>query len=894
MWDNEKVDVDAHSGLRGDRATVPKIHQFSVHPQIPPRLSGLEELALNLRWTWESRAYKVFQHLDPAMLEKCEGNPVLLLRRISRERLEQAAGESAFLTHLDETLNDLRRHMAEPGWFRVTYPDRKDMCIAYFCMEYGLTSCLPIYSGGLGVLAGDHLKAASGLDLPLVAVGLLYSKGYFTQQLDEEGWQYEEYRTHDFSTLPVWPVMVGEVWQPAGAVAPASAAGLASAGGTPLKVSVDMAGRTVWARVWKVQVGRVSLYLLDSALPENDHVAQRITGELYGGGSEERIAQELLLGIGGIRALRALGVHPQVFHLNEGHTVFTTLERMREAMQTHGLSFYEARQATGAGTLFTTHTPVPAGFDLFPEALIDAYLGEFLKELGLKTEQFMRMGRVNRDASDEDFNVAVLALRQAPRRNAVSRLHRRATARMMQPGWVDFPPGEMPIEAVTNGVHTKTWVASEMEQLYDHYLGPRWREDASAREAWQRVERIPDLELWHAHSRLRERLVAYAREQAEWQARGRRSASGVGPPTHPPLRPDTLTMGFARRFATYKRATLLFRDVCRLKAILLDETRPVQLLVAGKAHPRDGAGKDFIRQMHDIVKREGLTDHVIFLEDYDMSKTSMLVQGVDVWLNTPRRPNEACGTSGMKVVPNGGLNLSVLDGWWAEGYRPGVGWAIGDGQEFVHTGYQDEVDAESLYLLLEREVVPLFYDRDADGLPRGWIAMMKNSIRVLTPAFSGDRMLKQYAERFYLPVADRCQRLAADDFAKAKELSAWKIRVRDAWCDVKVTWVSDGAAPETTVGQEIDVAAKLHLGTLDPSDVVVQAYFSSLRPDGTLRNGKSVPLMWTNCENGEHLYRGTVPSRTSGMHGYAVRVLPCHDDVLVPNEMPLIAWEEAE
>jgi starch phosphorylase len=849
---------------------VPRIHQFSVHPEIPPRLSGLEELALNLRWTWDSRAYKVFQHLDPEMLEKCEGNPVLLLRRISLERLEQAVAESAFLTHMDEALGDLRRYMQEPGWFRVAYPEHADLCIAYFSMEYGLTACLPVYSGGLGVLSGDHLKAASGLDVPLVAVGLFYNKGHFIQRLDDEGWQYEEYRLHDVGTLPVHPVMVGDVWRG------------------------DIAGRTVWARVWKVQVGRISLYLLDSLLPENDQAAQRITNELYGGGSEDRLSQELLLGIGGMRALKALGAHPQVCHLNEGHTVFTTLERMREIMVSDGLSLLEARQVTGAGTLFTTHTTVPAGFDLFPEGLIESHMGEYLKELGLDVEQFMRMGRVNRDVADEEFNVAVLALRQSPRRNAVSRLHRRATARMMEPGWMDFPKGEMPIESVTNGVHTKTWVASEMEQLFDHYLGPRWREDTSYPEAWQRVERIPDLELWHAHTRLRERLVAYAREQAQLQSSGRRRASGIGPPTQPPLRSDSLTIGFARRFATYKRATLLFRDVPRLKAILLDGARPVQLVVAGKSHPRDGAGKDLIRELLDTVRREGLSDHVVFLEEYDLGKTAMLVQGADVWLNTPRRPHEACGTSGMKVVPNGGLNLSVLDGWWAEAYRPGVGWAIGDGQEFLHTGYQDEVDAEALYSLLERQVVPLFYERDADGLPRGWIAMMKNSIRILAPAFSGDRMVKQYAERFYVPVADRYQRLAADGFAKAREVSAWRTQVREAWCDVKVTWVEERGTPDLTVGEGMQVAAKVRLGALEPCDVKVEAYVSALRPDGALRSGRGTALDWVSCDNGEHYYVGMVPSRTSGLHGYAVRVLPCHDDVLVPNELPLIAWEEAE
>ena len=881
-----------------------KIHRFSVHPEIPPRLGGLEELALNLRWTWDSRAYKVFQHLDPELLEKCAGNPVLLLRRVSRERLEHAAGDAAFLTHLDGAVDDLRHYLSEPGWFRASHPERADLCVAYFCMEYGLTSCLPIYSGGLGVLAGDHLKAASALDVPLVAVGLLYNQGYFVQQLDEEGWQREEYHTHDFSTLPVRPVLVGDTWRAAregGGDRGADGGGdwggdwsESAVGAQPLKVSLDIAGRTVWAQVWKVQVGRISLYLLDSALPENDPAAQRITGELYGGGSEERLGQELLLGIGGIRALEALGVKPQVCHLNEGHAAFTGLERLRGLMHSCGLSFQEARQATGAGTLFTTHTPVSAGFDLFSEALIDHFLSPTLKTLGLESEDFMRMGRVHPDDADEEFNVAVLALRQSPRRNAVSRLHRRVTGRMMQPGWVDFPRGDMPIESVTNGVHTNTWVATEMEQLFDHYLGPRWREDTSAPEAWQRVERIPDLELWRTHTRLRERLVAYAREQAELQGREKRVVAGMGPDAHLPLRPDALTIGFARRFATYKRATLLFRDIDRLKALLLDEARPVQLLFAGKAHPRDGAGKEFIRDMLETVRREGLSDRVVFLEDYDLRKAGMLVQGVDVWLNTPRRPYEACGTSGMKVVPNGGLNLSVLDGWWAEAYRPGVGWAIGDGQEFVHSGYQDHVDAESLYSTLERDVVPLFYKRDADGLPRGWIALMKNSIRVLAPAFSGDRMVKQYTERFYLPAADRYQRLAAHDFAKAKEITAWKTKVREAWCDVKVTAVEEYGSPEVAVGEGIAVAAKVRLGILDPSEVVVEAYHSRLRSDGTLSNGRGTPLDCAGREGDDYLYRGTVPSRASGLHGYAVRVLPCHDDVLVPNELPLIAWEETE
>jgi starch phosphorylase len=646
-------------------------------------------------------------------------------------------------------------------------------------------------------------------------------------------------------------------------------------------------------------VGRISLFLLDTAVPENDPAAQRITSELYGGGPEERLAQELVLGIGGTRVLRALGAEPQVCHLNEGHAVFASLERMRRLIEMEGLSFLQARQATSAGTLFTTHTPVSAGFDLFPEPLIDHVLGPTLKELGLTVEQFMRMGRVNSDDQHEDFNVAVLALRQSPRRNAVSRLHRRVTARMMQPGWSDYPLSEMPIQSVTNGVHTKTWVAADMEQLLDHHLGPRWREDTSNRDVWQRVDRIPDLELWRTHSRLRERLVAYAREEAERRTSERHIGNGLmGSEISRPLRADALTIGFARRFATYKRATLLFRDVCRLKAILQNESRPVQLIVSGKAHPRDGAGKEFIREMLDVVKREGLGDSVVFLEDYDLSRAAMLVQGVDVWLNTPRRPYEASGTSGMKVVPNGGLNLSVLDGWWNEAYRPTVGWAIGSGQESAHAGYQDQLDAESLYSLLENEIVPLFYSRDGDGLPRGWIAMMKESIKVLAPTFSGDRMVKQYTETFYLPAAEHYGRLSAFGFAQAKELADWKACVRAAWPGVRVVAVADEVEDhgdhELAVGEEIPIVATVDLGGLEPADVDVEAFYSSLRSDGTLRTGRIVPLELSGHEDGRYFYRGAIPARTSGLHGYSVRVLPRHDDVLIPHELPLIAWEETE
>ena len=650
-------------------------------------------------------------------------------------------------------------------------------------------------------------------------------------------------------------------------------------------------------------MGRIPLYLLDTALPENDSAAQRITNELYGGGPEERLAQELVLGIGGTRVLRALGAKPQVCHLNEGHAVFTSLERMRYLMETEKLSFLEARQATNAGTLFTTHTPVSAGFDLFPESLISHDLGPTLKELGLTVEQFMRMGRVNPDDQHEDFNVAVLALRQSPRRNAVSRLHRRVTARMMQPGWTDFPLSEMPVESVTNGVHTQTWVAADMAQLFDHHLGSRWRDDASNRDVWQRVDRIPDLELWRTHTRLRERLVAYAREEAEARSPERRLGTGLlGPDVNRPLRPDALTIGFARRFATYKRATLLFRDVGRLKAILQNEGRPVQLLLSGKAHPRDGAGKEFIRETLDVVKREGLSDSVVFLEDYDLSKAAMLVQGVDVWLNTPRRPYEASGTSGMKVVPNGGLNLSVLDGWWAEAYRPGVGWAIGTGQEAGQPAYQDQLDAESLYSLLENEIVPLFYSRDADRPASRMDRHDEGVHQGARPDLLG-RPDGQAICGVFLPAGGGPLRpVERRRFRRGQGIGGL-----EGSCPRGVARGQGRRASPTTarphgghggqeiaVGEQIPVAAQVDLAGLDPADVRVEAFHSTLNPDGTLRTGRGVALELAGHEDGHYLYRGAVPARTSGLHGYAVRVLPRHEDVLVPHELPLITWEEEE
>ncbi len=848
-----------------------KIHQYAVHPAMPERLACLRELAYNLRWTWDHEASELFVRLDADLWEDTNHNPVRLLQAIDQTRLDEAAEDEAFLAHLDRVCQSLQSYMTKPGWFPRRYPGMNDLTIAYFSMEFGLARCLPMYSGGLGVLAGDHLKSASDLDIPLVGVGLLYQKGYFTQYLNADGWQLERYSVNDFSVLPIRRALDGR--------------------GEPLRVSVDLAGHAVIVQVWVAQVGRIPLYLLDTNLAENQPYDRDVTDELYGGGPEDRIRQEIVLGIGGIRALKALGIPPQVCHMNEGHSAFLSLERIRDLGVEAGLDYWSARQVTGAGTVFTTHTPVPAGFDLFGPELMEKYFAAYAEAFDLGWQEFLNKGRSNPEDPLEPFNVAVLALRHAPRRNAVSALHRKVTAGMMRPGWPDFPDADIPVGYVTNGIHTRGWVAPEMAVLFDRYLGPRWQEDPSDPAIWERVRQIPDEELWRVHVRQRERLVAYVRARLEAQLTRRRASPRERDAAREALRADALTIGFARRFATYKRATLLLKEVDRLKALLLDERRPVQVIFGGKAHPRDDAGKEFIRHIVHFALQEGVQHRLVFLEDYDLGRAQALVQGADVWLNTPRRPLEASGTSGMKALVNGALNLSVLDGWWAEGHEEGVGWAIGTGEEYQDFEYQDRVEAQALYSILEQEVVPLFYEQSADGLPRGWIAMMKASLTRLAPRFSTIRMVKDYTRGFYLPAAEQHARLSAHGYARARELAEWKARVRRGWSDVKVERVDGGGFEEVTLGCELPLKAKVRLGSLTPADVRVEAYHGPLSPEGDIGDGQSARLEWVTSEDGVHLYQGTVPCGVSGLHGYAVRVLPDQEDVLVPNELPLIVWE---
>ncbi len=851
---------------------MPRVHPYTVTPCLPARLECLHKLSLNLRWSWHHPTIELFRTLDPDLWEETGHNPRLTLARIDQRRQAELCVDEAFLAQMDRASADLDAYLASTGWFASAHPEARGIRIAYFSAEFGLTECIPNYAGGLGILAGDHLKSASDLGLPLVGVGLLYQGGYFHQYLNADGWQQETHPINDFHNLPIQLVE--------------------DASGQPLTVHVEFPGRCLAAQIWKAQVGRVPLYLLDTNFAENTLDDRQVTGALYGGNRELRIQQEIVLGIGGMRALHALGMRPTVCHMNEGHSAFLGLERTKVIMEELGLSYPEARQVAAAGNIFTTHTPVAAGFDRFDPALVDKYFHEYLRGLGLTVDQFLALGRDVPPAPGEPLNMAYLAARHSSYANGVAKLHGVVTRKMAHHMWSGYSLEEVPIGSVTNGIHTRSWISAEMSSLLNRYLGPQWGERPADTALWQRIDRIPDQELWRVHEIRRERLVHYARTRLAAQLRQRGGTDAEITVAGGVLAPDALTIGFARRFATYKRATLLLRDVDRLKQILTDAKRPVQILLAGKAHPHDNEGKELIRQIIRFARDPQVRRSVVFLEDYDMSVARYLVQGADVWLNTPRRPNEASGTSGMKLLANGGLNLSILDGWWDEAFERDVGWAIGNGEEYDDPEYQDQVESRALYYILESDVVPLFYDRDAAGIPRGWLAKMKASMRKLSPIYSTNRMVAEYAEHFYIPAADRLIRLAGDK-GRVLSLMDWRKRLHIHGSEVKITQVAmDGSNREFLVGSKARVKARVSLGGLAPGDVRVQVYYGSLTADGKIGKGSHVDLILCQSAGTEHVYEGEVECAQSGSCGLAVRVVPFHEDALVPYELPWVRWEE--
>jgi glycogen phosphorylase len=842
---------------------MPTFRRFTVSPSVPAPLHKLRALAYNLWWSWAPEAHELFVRMDRDLWEEVYGNPIELLSRLGQARLEELAKDDAFVHHVERAYESLQTYISTKGWYARTYENSAER-IAYFSMEFGLHESLPIYSGGLGVLAGDHLKTASDLGLPLAGVGLAYAEGYFRQQLADDGWQTEQYPVNDWHRLPVEPVFESGTQK-------------------RLIINVLYPHGNVAAQIWRVNVGRVPLYLLDANLEQNTPSDRAITGPLYGGDHEFRVRQEIMLGIGGIHALEALGISPTICHMNEGHSAFLALERIRRVMQAKGMSFEVARTLCAAGNVFTTHTPVPAGNDAFKRDLVMRYLAPYREPLGLSEDALAALA----SSGSPDFSMPVLAMRTSDKRNGVSQLHGEVSRGMWKDLWPGVPAQEVPIGAITNGVHIASWVSDELSALYTRYLGPDWRRRTDEPELWKRVFEIPDAELWSTHGHRRHRLVSLCRKRLRLSAERRGANKAELAVADEVLDPRALTIGFARRFATYKRATLIFSDQERLLRLLSDTERPVQFVFAGKAHPQDREGKEFIRAIVRLSRDPRFRGKVVFIENYDMRVARAMVSGVDVWLNNPRRPLEASGTSGMKAAANGALNASILDGWWAEAWAKfgaNVGWVIGNGLD-AQDEAGDRLEAEALYDLLEREIVPAFFERGEDRLPRAWLSKMKGAIAHCVPEFNTRRMVKEYTNNMYAPSAKRLQTLSAAGAASG--LAAWQGEMRAKWPEVKLTDLTLERS-ELEVGERLRVSVTLH-GAL-PKDCTVQAYFGLSGAAFTVESGQCVEMQVVEQTGNAHRFQAEIAISSSGAHALSARVMPKHALLPDPFGAGLVAW----
>jgi starch phosphorylase len=861
--------LDACRGPDAEEERTLVIQKYTVVPRLPVNLRPLLDIARNLWWVWSRNAVALFRRIDSDLWEDCQHNPIKLLGSLHPQRLMALAADDAFVAHMESVQKELQDYLAARTWYRREYEEKMDLRIAYFSAEFGLHECMPIYSGGLGVLAGEHIKSSGELGLPLVGVGLSYQQGYNHQYLSSDGWQLERYPDSDFYNMPMTLMRDEQARE--------------------ITIDVVISSQRVHARIWKVQVGRTSLYLLDANLPSNEANDRLITSRLYGGDVEMRIRQEILLGIGGMRALHQLGYFPNVCHMNEGHSAFLAVERIRLLMQSEGLGFEEAREALAPGNIFTTHTPVPAGNDRFPPEMMERYFRDYVPLLGISMDTFLGLGRENPSDAGEPFCMTVLALRLSSHANGVSELHGKTARRMWKRIWPSVPEREIPVGHVTNGVHGPSWLSDEFGRLFERYLGPRWQRNPADLDAWQPVGDIPDNELWRAKERLRDRLVTYVRKRLRGQPRSGSSRSIHRSPDEI-LDPEVLTIGFARRFATYKRANLILRDAERLRKILMDKDRPVQIVFAGKAHPHDHPGKDIIRQIAQLARSEEFHHRLVFLEDYDIDVARQLLQGVDVWLNTPLRPLEASGTSGMKAALNGALNLSTLDGWWCEAFTGDNGWAIGSGEVHEQREYQDLTESTVLYDLLEQEVIPLFYRRGPDGVPREWIARMKASIRSICPFFNTNRMVREYTERFYLQAAIQGSMLSKDGYAAARMLALWKRRVGSLWHETLILSVDAETSAELEVGGQLELKVRVLLGSLAAEEVSVEVLFGPMDSHGEIAAGDPLPLGLSSSEGSVAVYTGAVPCLEPGQHAFAVRILPFRRELANKFETRRVTW----
>lgn len=844
---------------------IQPLKEFLVSPALPASLSRLNELAHNLLWIWDHSIRSLFGRLDPVLWKACDHNPVLLLGRLPQATLERAGSDPRFLALYRRACERFDAYMQQKS--EVQTPN---LLIAYFSMEYGLSECLPIYSGGLGVLSGDHLKASSDAGLPLVGVGLLYQKGYLQQHLNPDGWQQERYPVNDFYTWPVSPAR--------------------DAAGNELRVHVKLPTGLVLIKVWQMDVGRLKLFLLDTNIPENQLVENReITDQLYGGDTHTRIRQEIVLGIGGLRALKALGLTPSVFHMNEGHSAFLAVERVRLLMQEQQLTFEEALDASRRNNVFTTHTSVPAGIDLFDPGLLYEYFHEYCREAGISFEQLLSLGRRHPHDAHERFSMAITAIRSSAYRNAVSRLHREVSQEMWQGLWPQLPVWEVPITSITNGVHLPSWLNGDLGLLYDQYLQPDWRERYTEKSTWDLIRDIPSQELWEAHRRRKRRLIAFVRERVTASAISRKASATELRRLSEVLDPDTFTIGFARRFATYKRATLLFRDVNRLKRMLTNEKMPVQIVIAGKAHPKDHPGKTLIREIVQLSRDPELSKHLVFLEDYDIQVARELVQGVDLWLNNPRRGEEACGTSGMKAGFNGILNFSILDGWYDEAYETSGGWALGDRDPYSED--QDEIHATAIHSLLENEIVPTYYEGREEGVPQEWMQRVKQSLMNLSPQFNCQRMIRQYLNELYLPAHGLYMDVCRGGFESARDRARWNADVARVWDRVNFVELGPGPDRHLLIGHPVPMRAAVDLAGLTPRDVRVEAVVGRVGANGHLEETTVLTLPAVEQKDTVYIFAKEFVPHQTGRLGYAVRISPNHyDDPLTRPCNSLLKW----
>lgn len=845
---------------------------IAVNPVLPDRIKRLRELALNLWWSWTPEAVSLFAELGGDAWEDCGHNPIRMLSLIGQERLNAFSAEKDFLKRFDECQRAFDAYMSpSETWFSRNYPELSGRTFAYFSAEFGLHECLPIYSGGLGVLSGDHCKSASDLGIPLVGVGLLYNQGYFQQLINGEGWQEAVYSRLDFSQMPITRAQDGM--------------------GKNLTVSVELPDRITHALVWKIAVGRIPVYLLDTDIQQNSSDDRRLSAQLYGGDRDMRISQEIILGIGGVRALNALGIKAAVFHMNEGHSAFLSLERIRTLMKTDGLSFNAALEAVSAGATFTTHTPVPAGHDAFSHEMMDRYFARFMAGTGISRSQLFSLGA---STSEYDtFSMTVLALNTTRFANGVSRLHGEVSRELWRDMWEGFADQEMPISHITNGIHVRSWLAPALRTLLESTGGPAWLKNQSDANAWEKATRkLPADQLWSVHQSLKDKMVEHVRERLRIRLRRLGRSNAVVRDVDNILDSHALTIGFARRFATYKRANLLFSDLERLLRIISNPERPVQFIFAGKAHPADNPGKELIHQIHEVSQDPRFARHIVMVEGYDVNLARYLVSGADVWMNTPRRPLEACGTSGQKAAINGVINFSVLDGWWDEGYNGENGWTIGERRDYVDHDEQDRVDGTSFYDTLEHEVVRLFFERDANGIPVGWVQKMKESISSIAPLFNTDRMLGDYTRGLYVPAWASGERMAANNFEEARRLSEWKERVRSLWHQVRLEAIGPKAT-EVSVGDELEFSATVRLGKLKPEDLALELFVAPMGDDrlGSAHIIDMKALKGRNGNSGGTInYVARFRPEINGNYCFGVRAVPTHEAMVSRREMGLVRW----